>query len=428
MAVFILIATLMVLSVLGVPLIFAILAAGVVSVAIVRPNLPLDIVAQTFMDGIDGVLLLAVVFFFLAGELMNLGGITRRIVTFASTLVGHIRGGLGHVNVLSSVLFSGISGSAIADTAAVGTVMIPSMKERGYPPAFAAAITQTSAIIGPIIPPSVPMILYAVLAEESVGKMFVAGVLPGIVVGACLMLTVYLISRRRGFPREERAGRALVWSSFREAVPALMMPLIIVGGILGGVMTATDAGAVAVLYGLIAGFLVYRELTWAKTWKAIVRSAQGASTVLVILGASTFFAWIVADQQINRDVAEMVFSISREPVTVLLLIVAFGLVIGTLMDPLAALIIMVPVFLPTVVEIGIDPAQFGLVLVLTLMIGLCTPPVGYLIYLSAGIAQAKPEAVVRESLPFLGALIAALLICVVFPSVSLSLPAWFGYS
>ena len=427
MAVAILIGVLVALSALGVPLVFAIFAAAVVTVLLVRPGLPLDVAAQMFVDGIDSSLLLAIVFFFLAGELMNQGGITARIVAFAAALVGHIRGGLGHVNVMSSLLFSGISGSAIADTAAVGTIMIPAMAERGYSKAFSAALTQTSSIVGPIIPPSIPIIIYAVLAEQSVGELFVAGIVPGLLLGACLMVTVYLISARRGYERGARASAALLGRTFLDALPALGMPVIIVGGILGGVMTATEAGAVAVLYGLLAGSLVYRELTLRKVWAATVSAATGAASVLVIVGASTFFAFIVADQQINKDVAALVFSISDDPTVVLLAIVAVGLLVGMLMDPLAALIIMVPVFLPTVIETGVDPVHFGLIIVLTLMIGLCTPPVGYLIYMSASIAGIAPEQVVRESLPFLATLVVALLLCVLFPILTLGLPRLLGY-
>ena len=427
MTVAILIGGLAFLALIGVPLVFAILAAATAAVLVTRPGVPLEVVTQVFVGGIDSSVLLAILFFFLAGELMNSGGITRRIVDLAGNLVGHIRGGLAQVNIVSSVLFSGISGSAIADTAAVGTVMIPSMVKRGYPPAFAAAVTQTSSIVGPIIPPSVPVIIFAVLAEQSIGELFVAGIVPGLVIALCLMLTVYLISRRRAYERTAPAPLRAVALSFVHASAALGMPLIIVGGILGGVITATEAGAVAVFYALFAGRLIYRELTLQLVWQSLLKAAWGAATVLVILGASSFFAWIVADQQINKQMAETLFSISSNPLVVLLMITLAGLIVGTLMDPLAALIIMVPVFLPAAMEVGVDPVHFGLVLILTLMIGLCTPPVGYLIYLSSAIARARPERVTRESLPFLAALLAALLICVAFPELSLTLPEWFGY-
>ncbi|MEM5500415.1 TRAP transporter large permease [Ahrensia kielensis] len=428
MTVALLVGGLLLLAALGVPLVFAIMASSIVTILVTRPGLPLEVVAQTFVGGIDSSVLLAILFFFLAGELMNCSGITRRIVEFSATLVGHIRGGLGQVNVLSSLLFSGISGSAIADTAAVGTVMIPAMKERGYSAGFAAALTQTSSIVGPIIPPSVPMIIYAILAEQSVGELFVAGIVPGFCIAAALMFTVYIISRKRGYERaEKRAGISEITSGGARASAALMMPIIIVGGILGGVMTATEAGAVAVLYAVVIGLFVYRELTPKLIWHSMLRAAKGASTVLVILGASSLFAWLVADQQINKAVAEVVLSISTEPVMVLVLITLVGLLVGMLMDPLAALIILVPVFLPVTAEVGIDPVHFGLVIVLTLMIGLCTPPVGYLIYLSAIIAKTRPEVVVRESMPFILCLVIVLGLCLFFPQLSLTLPEMFGY-
>ncbi len=427
MTVALLIGSLIFLALLGVPLVFAILASAAITLVVTRPGLPLEVVAQVFVGGIDSQVLLAILFFFLAGELMNSGGITRRIVAFAHSLVGHFRGGLGQVNIVTSVLFSGISGSAIADTAAVGTVMIPSMKERGYPADFAAAVTQASSIVGPIIPPSVPIIIYAVLAEQSIGELFVAGILPGLLIAFCLMVTVYVISHRRGYERSARADLREIGSNLLRSLAAMLMPVIIVGGILAGVMTATEAGAVAVLYGLVIGALVYRELTLQAIWRGMLRAATGTATVLVILGASSVFAWIVADQQINRQVAQAIFALSTDPLIVLLLITLAGLLIGMLMDPLAALIVTVPVFLPAAMQMGIDPVQFGIVIVLTMMIGLCTPPVGYLIYLSAAIARCRPEAVTRESLPFLAALVVALLLCVAVPAISLTLPAWFGY-
>ncbi|MCB1810012.1 MAG: TRAP transporter large permease, partial [Candidatus Competibacteraceae bacterium] len=377
MAVLLLLGTMLALALLGVPLVFSILAASVLTLLVYRPGIPLDIISQLFINGMDQSLLLAIVFFFLAGELMNRGGITRRIIDFANALVGHIRGGLGQVNVVSSIFFSGITGSAVADTAAVGSVMVPAMVRQGYSRGFAAALTQTSSVIGPIIPPSIPMIIYAVLAEVSVGKMFLAGVIPGLLIGICLMVTVYVISRRRDYPRQPVAGLVAIAQRGAAALVALLTPVIIVGGILGGIFTPTEAGAVAALYSFIAGKLIYRELSWRDAAQALVRAAQGTATVMVILGASSIFAWIVADLRISHSVAAFIFELSKEPWLVLLVINLFVLLVGLFMDPLAALVILVPVFLPTAVEIGIDPIHFGIIIVINLMIGLCTPPVGY---------------------------------------------------
>lgn len=413
-------------ALVGVPLVFAILIASTVTLLVYRPGIPLEVVAQLFLSGLDSFLLLAVGFFFLAGELMNRGGVTRRIIDFASACVGHVRGGLGHVNVVSSIFFSGISGSAVADTAAVGSVLIPAMERSGFSRGFAAAITQTSSVIGPIIPPSIPMIVYAVLAQQSVGEMFLAGIVPGLVVGLCLMVVVYVISRRRNYPAAKWQGFRAILRAGLSAAVALLTPVIILGGILGGVMTATEAGAVAAAYAFLAGKFWFGELTWRQCGTALVEAAKGTSTVLVIVGASSIFAWIVADLKISTMASELIFSVTEDPFMVLVLVMIFTLVIGLFMDPLAGLVIIVPVFLPAMETIGVDPIHFGVLVVLNLMIGLTTPPVGYLIYLSAYIAKEKPEVVIRESLPFLGALIAALLICLAVPAVVLTLPALYS--
>jgi tripartite ATP-independent transporter DctM subunit len=422
MPVLLLLGIMLLLSLAGVPLVFSILAASLVTLFTFRPTIPLEVVPELFVSGIDTSLLLAVVFFFLAGELMNRGGVTRRLVDFSNALVGRIRGGLGHVNVVSSIFFSGITGSAVADTAAVGTIMIPSMVEKGYSRGFSAAITASSSVIGPIIPPSIPVLIYAVLASVSVGRMFLAGILPGLLIGLCLMLAVYAISRRRNYPREAGVSLRIIARRGLDAVGALVAPLIIVGGILGGVFTATEAGAVATAYSCIAGLLIYRELTWSGFWRAMLNAAEGTATVLVILGASSIFAWLVADMQVNRTIAAAIFSVTDSPWAVLLLINAFVLLIGLIMDPLAAMVILVPILLPTVTQLGIDPIHFGIIIVINLMIGLCTPPVGYLIFLAARIADTRPEVVIRELLPFLGALLVALLLVTFVPAFTLTLP------
>ena len=266
------------------------------------------------------------------------------------------------------------------------------------------------------------MIVYAVLAQVSVGKMFLAGIVPGLVVALCLMVVVYVISVIRNYPSDPWAGFRAIFRAGVGALVALLTPVIIVGGILGGVMTATEAGAVAVVYAFVIGKFWFRELTFGDCFMALVEAAKGTATVLVIVGASALFAWIVADLKVSRMAAEAIFTVTTDPFWVLVLVMLFVLVIGLFLDPLAALVIVVPVFLPTMVSLGIDPIHFGVLIVLNLMIGLTTPPVGYLIYLSAYIAKERPEVVIRESLPFLAALIVALLICLVFPAVVLTLP------
>ncbi|OSP53796.1 TRAP transporter large permease [Pseudoruegeria sp. SK021] len=409
-------------AVLGIPLVFSILGASVITLLMVRPEMPLVLVTQMFMNGMDQFLLLAIAFFFLAGELMNRGGITRRIVDFASALVGHFKGGLAQVNVLSSLFFSGISGSAVADTAAIGSVMIPSMKRKGYSAAFAAAITQCSSVVGPIIPPSIPIIIYAVLSEQSVGAMFLAGIVPGLLIGSCLMVAVAIIARRRDFESSPRMGVREITRTGSQAIVALLTPIIILGGILGGVMTATEAGAVACLYAFVTGAFYFRELDLRGFYDALVQAAQGTAMILVIVGASTLFAWIVADLRLSQAVGQAIFAVSDNPIVFLLLVNLFALVVGLFLDPLAALVILVPLLLPNAIELGISPVHFGIVMVFNLMIGLTTPPVGYLIYLSAHIAGERPEKVMRESLPFLVALFAALGLLTFVPLLTTFLP------
>ena len=425
MAEAILIGGMILLSLLGVPLVFGILGVTFAAVVIFRPDIPWEFFAQTFISGLDHYSLMAIAFFFLAGELMNYGGITQRLVDFANSLVGHIRGGLAHVTVVSSMFMAGISGSAVADAAAVGSVLIPSMKRAGYSSAFSAAVTETASVVGPIIPPSIPMIVYAILAEVSVGKMFLGGVFPGVLVGLCLMGIIYFISVKRGYPCGEKPTLARVGRTAWLAFFPLLAPIVIVGGILGGIFTATEAGAVACFYALIVGGLVFRKLTFKNIWESLLHSAHGTAKVMIIIGSCTVFAWVVADLRISEKAANLIFSISREPWAVLLMLSIFLFIVGLFLDPTPSLIILVPILLPITKQLGIDPVHFGVLMVINLLIGLCTPPVGFLIYLTASIADIGSEDVVRESIPFIIVLVVVLLICTYMPSLVMALPNYF---
>lgn len=425
MAELILIGGMIVLSLFGAPLVFGVLAVSFAAVVVFRPGLPWEFFAQTFVSGLGHYSLLAIAFFFFAGELMNYGGITQRLVDFANSLVGHIRGGLSHVNVMASMFMAGISGSAVADAAALGSVLIPSMKRAGYSPAFSAAITEVASVIGPIIPPSIPMIVFSVLAEVSVGRMFIGGVIPGLIVGFSLMGIGYIISRRRGYPCGERPTLARVGrTAWRAALP-LLAPVIVVGGILGGIFTATEAGAVAALYALIVGGLVFRQLTFKNIWDSLIRSAHGTAKVMIIIGSCTVFAWVVADLKISQKCADLIFSISKEPWAILMMVNIFLLLVGLFLDPTPSLIILVPILFPIITKIGIDPIHFGVIMVINLLIGLCTPPVGFLIYLTASIADCSSEEVVKESVPLVIVLIAVLFLCTYVPSLVVALPRLF---
>lgn len=419
----VLIGGLILLSLLGVPLAFAILGACLLTLTIFRPHLPLELMAQHVVNGIDSFPLIAIALFLFAGELMNAGGITRRIVEFAATLVGHIRGGLGHVTVLASMIISGISGSAVADAAATGSVMVPAMKRAGFPPAFSAALCETAAVMGPIIPPSIPMVIYAILVEASVGKMFVGGVVPGILMGLLLMVMVWIISRRRGYAKGQWGGLGAIAAAFVAAIAALATPVIILGGILGGVFTVTEAGAIACAYCALVALLVYRQLSWADFTRSLITAAQGTASVMIIVGASGLMGWMIADMQINKEAAAILLSVTDVDWIFLTLVNVFFLIVGMFMDPLAALIVFVPILMPAVSALGIDVVHFGVVIVINLMIGLCTPPVGYLIYLMANVAGEPPQAIIRESLPFLGVLLLVLVLVTYIPSLTLALPA-----
>lgn len=419
----VLIGGLILLSLLGVPLAFAILGACLLTLTIFRPHLPLELMAQHVVNGIDSFPLIAIALFLFAGELMNAGGITRRIVEFAATLVGHIRGGLGHVTVLASMIISGISGSAVADAAATGSVMVPAMKRAGFPPAFSAALCETAAVMGPIIPPSIPMVIYAILVEASVGKMFVGGVVPGILMGLLLMVMVWIISRRRGYAKGQWGGLGAIAAAFVAAIAALATPVIILGGILGGVFTVTEAGAIACAYCALVALLVYRQLSWADFTRSLITAAQGTASVMIIVGASGLMGWMIADMQINKEAAALLLSVTDVDWIFLTLVNVFFLIVGMFMDPLAALIVFVPILMPAVSALGIDVVHFGVVIVINLMIGLCTPPVGYLIYLMANVAGESPQAIIRESLPFLGVLLLVLVLVTYIPSLTLALPA-----
>lgn len=422
MALVLLLGVMLALTAIGIPLVFALLGASVFTLFIIRPELPLTVLPQLFIGGIDSFVLLAIALFFLAGELMTASGVIDRILAFARALVGHVRGGLGQVGVVSSVVMAGVSGSAVADAAAVGPLLIRSMKREGYPAGFSAALVETASVLGPIIPPSIPMIIYAVLANVSVGAIFMAGIVPGLLIAIGLSAVVYMSAGRLKLPKSERASGSAIVSATLRAALALLAPVIIVGGIRGGVFTPTEAGAVAVVYVLLIGTIVYRALPLRTIIESLVRAAHGTGAVLVILGASSIFAWIIADQRIGQELAATITSLDLQPWMLLLALNVIFFVVGMFLDPLPALVILVPVFLPMVTAIGMDAVQFGVMIVLNLVIGLCTPPVGALIYLTASIGNVSPAAVVRASLPFLAMLIFVLALVTYVPAISLWLP------
>ena len=409
----------------GMPIVFAMGLASAAFLVFAGGGIPLMVIPHQMIAGIDNFPLLAIPFFFLAGELMNAAGITQRLVAFATAVVGHIRGGLAYVVIVTNVIMAGFSGTALADASATGSVLIPAMKRQGYSAAFSGAITAAAATIGPIIPPSIPMIIYAVVAEVSVGSLFLAGVIPGLLMGAYLFVVTYVISRRRGYPVQTRSTWRELVTATRRASWALMAPVIILGGIVTGVVTPTEAGALAVVYSLGVGFGIHRELKVRDLPGVFCRTAVGTAVIMIIVGASGVMGWLVANMRIGEVVVSGVTAITQNPWMVLLLMNLFFLVVGCLMDPLAGMLIFIPVFMPLIKHVHIDPVHFGLVVVLNLMIGLLTPPVGYLLFMSAEMAEVSIDAVIREVTPLLIALLAVLAISTYWPGMVMLIPNLF---
>ena len=419
----------LVLLALGVPIAFCIGLASAVAILMVGPSAPWIIVPNSMLNGMDSFPLMAVPFFVLAGDLMNRGGITVRLVNFANLLVGGIRGGLAQTNVVASMLFAGITGSALADTAAIGRILIPAMEREGYDRAYAAAITASSSIIGPVIPPSITMVLFGVTAGVSIGGLFLAGVVPGVLIGVGLMTMAYVTARRRAFPvREVPVTRQVVWRISRDALIALMMPAIILGGIFGGVMTPTESAAVAVLYAVLIGVFVLRELTLRDLGVALLRSGMTTASIMFIVGAARIFADMLGSEQVPEQLALVVLSLSEERWMILLLINVFLLLVGAVMDTSAAIIILVPVLLPVAASIGIDPLTFGIIMCVNLIIGLATPPLGVCLFVASDIARISVERLVATIWPFLLLEIGVLLLITYVPGLATALPRLAGYA
>lgn len=385
-------------------------------------DIPLVVMPQKIYAGMDVFVLLSIPGFILAGNLMNNGGITERIIRFANALVGWIRGGLGLTNIGASMLFGGITGTAVADAASIGGVMIPGMRKAGYPADFSAAVTAASSTVGPIIPPSVPMIIVGALSGISVGKMFLAGAVPGILMGLGMMVTCYIISVRKNFPRQSWQGFGEVGKAFAGAFWALAMTGIILYGLLSGIATPTETAVVASVYAFVVGAFVYRELPLRLLPKIIADSAVSAAAILVLVGFANVFGWILVSERIPQAIASGVLAITDNPILVVLIINILLLFIGMFMETIAALIILFVPLLSLATAVGIDPLHFATFAVLNLMIGLTTPPVGVCLFVCAGIAKLPLTPVVKAVFPFLLSNIVVLLMVSYFPALATWLP------
>ena len=408
---------------LGVPVAFSLGLSSLVYLFIA--DIPLNIIPQKMFAGLNSFVLLCIPGFILAGNLMNAGGITDRIIQFANNLFGHIRGGLGLANVGSSMGFAGISGTALADTASIGSVLIPAMKKEGYGPGFSAAVTASSSTVGPIIPPSLPMIIVGTLASVSIGDLFLAGAIPGLMLGIGLMIPTYIISVKRNYPKGHRRSLKEIGSSFIGAFWALFMTFIILWGILGGYFTPTEASIIAVLYAFVIGILVYKELPIKKIPGIMLSSMTTTASIMLLVGFADLFGWIMVSEQIPQMVADAILGISENPIIVILLINLLLLFVGTFMETIAALVILFPVLMPVAAQVGMDPVQFGVMMVLNLVIGLVTPPVGVCLFVASQIGKVPIGKTARELVPFLGVSLVVLMVVAFVPQITLYLPSLF---
>lgn len=408
----------------GVPVAFSMGIAAVVGFA--YEGLPLFVAFQRILSGISTFSLLAIPFFIFAGELMMQGGIATRLVRLVAAAVGNMRGGLGVVNVGSSMLFGGISGSAVADTSALGSILMPVMIEKGYDADYAVNVTVTSSIAGVVIPPSHNMILFAVAAGGvSVSKLFIAGIVPGVLMCLCLAVAAYLVAIKRGYGAESFPGWGVLFSSFIYAIPGLFTAVIIVGGVLSGVMTVTESGAFGVIYAILVTVLVYRELSFEGFIKAVVRSVRTTSMVMMLVGCASAFAYLLALYRVPDTLAHALTAFSADPYVILLMLNLILLVLGMIMDMAALILICTPIFLPVIRDIGMDPVQFGIIMMMNLGLGLCTPPVGACLFVGCAIGNVKIEQAVKTIWPFYLAILVALMLTTYIPAISLTLPAYF---
>jgi tripartite ATP-independent transporter DctM subunit len=411
----------LVLFVVAVPVAWSMaIASGLYMV--LGPKIPLQGLVQRMIGGIDTFPLLAIPFFILAGNLMNTGGVTERLVRFSRALVGHIRGGLAHVVVVTNMIMAGMSGSGIADAAGSGAVLIPAMKQAGYGVPFAAAVVGAAGTIGPIIPPSIPFVIYGSLANTSIGRLLLAGAVPGVLMGMILMAFVYVLARRRNYPAEMRASRSELLRATLHAIPPMGMPIIILGGIIAGVMTPTEAACAGAAYAFILGFFFYGELKLRDFPKIVTESVAGTAAVAIIIAAAQPMGWILTYEQAPMKVLALFQDAQLSKIALLLVINVIMLVLGCFLEGLAVMVMAVPVLMPLLRQVGIDPLHFGVLFVLNIMIGTITPPVGTIMYVVCALGKIPIGEFSREVWPFIVALIACLFVVTYVPVLSTWLP------
>ena len=428
MEILILVVSFLVLLSIGVPVAWSIGISSLLTMLVGIPVMPaFTTVTQRMATGLDSFALLAIPFFILAGQIMNRGGIARRLVKFAKTLVGALPGGLAHVNIIAAMLFGAIAGSAVAAASAIGSFMTDEMEKEGYSRQFAAAVNITSSTTGLTIPPSNILIVYSLASGGvSIAALFLAGYVPGILTGVFLMIVSAIWAKRKGFPAGKRSKLSEVFRSFLDAFPSLLLLVVVIGGIVAGIFTATEASAVAVLYCLVLTYL-YKEVSMKDVPGIFLDSVGTTAIVMLLIGTSMSMSWIMAYEDIPQNITSILLSISDSKVVILLIINLTLLFVGIFMDMTPAVLIFTPIFLPVVTEMGMDPTHFGIIMVLNLCIGLCTPPVGSVLFVGVGIAGTTIEKVVRPLLPLFIAMIVALMLVTYIPGLSLWLPRAFGF-
>ncbi|WP_134702726.1 TRAP transporter large permease [Ammoniphilus sp. YIM 78166] len=382
---------------------------------------PIIVLVQRSFTSIDSFPLMAIPFFILAGTLMEYGGISKRLIALANALTGHLPGGLAIVTVVTAMFFSAISGSSAATTAALGSMLIPAMINRGYHANFAGATQAVSGELGIIIPPSIPMILYGVTASVSIGDLFLAGFVPGILIGFALIMTVYVVSKRRGYTREPKKSMPEVFQAFKEAFWALLMPVIILGGIYGGIFTPTEAAGIAVGYAFIVGVVIYREIKIKQIVTILTQSSITTAIIMFIISTAGLFGWIITRENVPQMVAEFFTGISSNPIIFLLLVNLFLLIVGMFMETNASIIILAPLLLPVAMQMGIDPVHFGIIMIVNLALGMCTPPLGVNLFISAQLAKIRLDQISVGMLPYYAVLLVTLLLLTFIPQLSIGL-------
>lgn len=412
-----------ILLVLGVPVAFSI---GIASLLyIVFAGYDLSMVAQSMVGGVDSFTLLAIPFFLFLGAIMNTGGITEKIIDIAKTMVGHFKGGLAQVNIFASTIFAGLSGSATADTVALGSVIIPAMEKEGYDKKFAAAITATSSIVGPIIPPSITLIIFGVVSGTPIGPLLIAGIIPGFLVSLSLMIYTYFISKKRGYPSYPKATFKQRGTAMYKGVFALLLPIIIVVGIVSGFFTATESAGIALVYALIVVLFIYRSASLKELWTILKESTFESAKILLIIAAASVFAWVITRSGISEVIGDFILGITTNQYLIVIMMILFLLIVGLFMLPSEGIVVFAPILTPIMMEVGMDPVQFGVLMVLTLTIGGASPPVGVLLYIVADIAKVSYVPLLKEVAPMYVPLVATSLLVGFVPGVSLILIEWF---